>query len=601
MDNAEIKTFLSWPFESDVLMRRQKSLKRQLLDREGISYLKKRIAIFGGSTTTDFKNMLEIFLLAAGIQAEFRESEYNQYYEDSVFPSQEWMEFQPDIVMVFTSFVNLTHLPVMTDSQQEVEKKAKLEYEKYESVWKGIERNYKAVVIQNNFEMPYMCPLGSFDAALYQSHGKFVNILNHLFAKYAQTQPNFYLFDIHRLAASVGLANWHNRFQYYAYKLAMNYDVIPIVALHAAHLMRAILGYSKKCLVLDLDNTLWGGEIGDVGVDGIELGHETPGGEAYVEFQSYVLSLQRRGILLAVCSKNEEDIAKEGFHHPDSVLKVEDFADFKANWDTKDRNIRRIAANLNIGLDSMVFLDDNPAERQLVRENLPEVSVPEVDPTNVFSYIQVLEENGYFEICSLSEDDFLRNETYRQNTQRMELKNQSDSYDEFLKSLDMEAEICSFRPVYFERISQLTNKSNQFNLTTRRYTVADIQRMTEDERYVTLYGRLRDRFGDNGLVSVVIGEVREDELHIILWLMSCRVLKRGMEYAMLNALATHARERNLHRMIGYYYRTKKNNMVSKFYGEMGFQNMSQSESDSVWILDISGEYEDRVHYIKINE
>ena len=429
---------------------------------------------------------------------------------------------------------------------------------------------------------------------------RFVSVLNEKFAVYATTNDGFYVHDFARVAAEIGLAKWHNRFQYHAYKFAMNYDVIPDVAWSAARLIRAILGKTKKVLVLDLDNTLWGGVIGDDGVSGIALGHETPTGEAFTEWQQYVKHLKERGVLLAVCSKNDEETAKEGFSHPDSVLHLEDFVAFHANWEPKNINIRQIAHELNLGLDSFVFIDDNPAERAIVRELVPEVSVPEVDPQDISSYIRAIEGNGYFDTASLSADDFRRSQTYHENRQREELAESVTNYDDFLRSLQMEAEVGVFRDVYFDRIAQLTNKTNQFNLTTRRCTLADIRQMTNDENYITLYCRLKDKFGDNGLISEIIAEKRDDEAHILLWLMSCRVLKRGVEDLMLDELVARARGKGCKALVGYYFPTKKNKVVADMYSDFGFTLLEENDEGTIWELPLIS-YERKNQFIRVQE
>lgn len=591
--------YFTYPYDNELLLRKQKSIKRELLARD-TSYVDKRIAILGGSTTADVRNMLEIFLLEAGIKPAFYESEYNKYYEDAVFPNPALEKFRPDVILVFTSMVNIVHMPLPTDTPTVVEEKIRREYERFHTVWEKLRTQYGAVIIQNNMEPSYEQSLGSLDAVLPAGANRFIAALNERFAAYASTQDNFYLYDLNAAAARVGLNTWHNRFQYYAYKFAMNYDVLPTVAHGIANIVKAILGKTKKCLVLDLDNTLWGGIIGDDGVNGIAIGHETPQAEAYAEFQRYVLRLKERGVILAVCSKNEDDAARSGFTHPDSVLKADDFVAFKANWNPKNVNIREIAHEINIGTDSLVFIDDNPVERQLIRDTMSEVAVPEVDPNDVFSYIRAIEGAGYFETVAISEDDLKRSEAYRGNQLRRELESTVTDYGDFLRSLDMQAEIAPFRPVYFDRIAQLTNKSNQFNLTTLRCTLADISGMAENPQYITIYGRLKDKFGDNGLISVVVGEKRGDELHIILWLMSCRVLKRGMEDAMLDALARAAHCAGMKSMVGYYYPTKKNRMVAHFYEEMGFDCLAADEEQTVWTCPVEG-YAPRNRYIDVQE
>ena len=590
---------LDYPFDWDYILRKQKSLKRTLLARENITYIEKRIAILCGSTVDDIRNTLELFLLQSGIRPSFWQSEYNKYYEDAVFGNAELDEFAPDMILIFTSAANLIEKPVQGESEAAVQAHLEAEMERFARVWEGLAR-YHAVVIQNNMELPYDVGLGSLAAVEPYGISRYIEVLNQRFAAYATSHEGFYLHDLHGLAARVGLCRWHNPAQYFAYKFAMDYDVMPKVALSLAVMIRAILGKNRKCLVLDLDNTLWGGVIGDDGMENIQIGHETAVAEGYTAFQRYVRDLKERGIILAVCSKNENAIARQGFSHPDSVLKLEDFASFYANWEPKDQNIRAIAEELSIGTDSMVFLDDNPAERALVHASLPEVAVPEVRSTEGFSFIRALEDNGYFEPIAISEDDRRRAATYAQNKERRALAAAAGNYDDFLRSLDMRAEIAPFQPVYYDRIAQLTNKTNQFNLTTRRYTRADIVAMAEGGRCITLYGRLADRFGDNGLVSVVVGEMRERELHILLWLMSCRVLKRGMEQAMLDALVSRAREAGCTCIIGYYFPTKKNQMVAALFADFGFEEMEQEGAATKWKLGLDG-YQKKARFIKVEE
>ena len=599
--SINLNCVFTYPYDKDLLMRKQKSIRRELLARPDVDYIDKRIAVLCGSTVDDIKNILELFLLDVGIRPRFYQSEYNKFYEDAVFGNAELDVFQPDIIIVFTSMVNIIERPALGDGYDEVKEKLCMEMGRFTRIWEELTKRFPAaVIIQNNMDLSYETGLGSLDAAEHYGLTRFIESLNRDFADYAVSHENFFLHDLHGLAARIGVLKWHDRFQYYAYKLAMSFDVIPEVSLGLAKIIKGLLGKNKKCLVLDLDNTLWGGIIGDDGMEHIEIGHETPTAEAYTAFQEYVLKLKERGVILAVCSKNEEDIAKSGFNHPDSVLHVEDFVSFHANWKPKNINLRIIAEEINIGTDSLVFIDDNPAERQLVRDTMPEVAVPEVDPVDVFSYIRAIEGAGFFEPVTISEDDRKRNESYRGNIQRRSLEESMQTYDDFLQSLEMEAEIDDFRSVYYDRIAQLTNKSNQFNLTTRRYTRADIEQMANDQHYVTLYGRLRDKFGDNGLISVVIGEKIDDSLHIRLWLMSCRVLKRGMEQMMLDALAARAAADGCKELIGYYYKTAKNKMVSDLYAVFGFEKIMQSGDDTVWRLDLTG-YEKQGKYIALLE
>ena len=598
---TDLQKIFTYPYDNNLLIRKQKSIRRELLARKCVGYIDKRIAILCGSTTDDIKNVLELFLLEAGIRPQFYQSEYNKYYEDAVFGNPEMEAFQPEIIVVFTSVVNILARPVLGDSNDAVRDKHDAEMKRFTQIWEKLTAQYPAaIIIQNNMELSYETGFGNLDVVESYGMTRFIEQLNRSFADYAAMHDNFYLHDLHGLAARIGLSKWHDRFQYYAYKLAMSYDVIPEVSLGLAKIIKGVLGKNKKCLVLDLDNTLWGGIIGDDGMENIEIGHETPTAEAYTAFQQYVLDLKERGVILAICSKNEEEVAKTGFDHPDSVLHVDDFVSFHANWEPKNRNIRAIAEEINIGTDSLVFIDDNPAERQIVRDTMPEVAVPEVDPVDVFSYIRALEGAGYFEPVAISEDDRKRNASYMENKQRKALAGAMESYDDFLQSLDMYAEIDAFQPIYFDRIAQLTNKSNQFNLTTRRYTRADIAQMAAEPQYITLYGRLTDKFGDNGLVSVVIGEKIGNVLHIRLWLMSCRVLKRGMEQMMLDVLVERAMADNCKELMGYYYKTAKNKMVAELYATFGFEKVMQDGDNTVWKLNLEG-YEKQGRFIALKE
>ena len=382
------------------------------------------------------------------------------------------------------------------------------------------------------------------------------------------------------------------------YKYCLCLDAIPAFSYNVACIIKSIYGKNKKALVLDLDNTLWGGVVGDDGVDGIEIGHETSMGQVYSEFQAYLKELKSCGIMLNVDSKNEEENALAGLNHPEGTLKPDDFIYIKANWQPKDLNFTEIAAELNILPESMVFVDDNPAERAIVTGQIPGVSAPHMDAPE--HYITAIDRCGFFEATALSKDDLSRNEMYKANAQRSKLQKSFASYEDYLRSLEMYADIRPFEPVYLSRITQLTNKSNQFNLTTRRYTESEMRERSNDPSYITLYGKLTDKFGDNGVITVVIGHIARDVLDIELWLMSCRVLKRNMEHAMLDTLAAKARQTGVTTLRGYYYRTAKNNMVKDFYRDFGFTLVSSDGDDTVWELPITG-YENKNTVIKVNE
>ena len=593
-----MKEFLRYPFESVKIMKNKRSIRRLLLNSQE-KFIEKKIALLGGSTTSEIKSVLELFLLDAGIKPFFYESEYNRYYEDSLFENQKLDDFQPDFIYIHTGIENIQELPNITDTKEDIERKIENEYERFFAVWENLRKKHTAIIIQDNFVLPYQKHIGNIDCIDIHGYSSFILKLNQKFANCAIENKNIQIHDVHYLAARIGLDSWYDRNFWYAYKFSLSYVAIPQLAFSVANLIKVNLGKSKKCLILDLDNTLWGGVIADEGVNGIKIGKETPLAEAYTEFQQYVLLLKKRGVILAACSKNDEENAKAGFSHPDSILKVEDFVSFKANWQEKHLNIMEIAKEINIGLDSMVFIDDNPMERQIVRENLQMVTVPEIDSDDVSSYVRIIDQAGYFDLIGISEDDLYRNQSYASNIQRNEVKKQFVSYEEFLKSLDMTAEISSFQPIYLERIAQLTNKTNQFNLTTKRYTYSEIEEISKDNNYITLCGRLKDKFGDNGLVSIIIGKKEHNVLHIHLWLMSCRVLKRGMENAMFSMLIKKIKEEKLTEIIGYYYKTQKNAMVDSLYQKLGFELIGKNNEDTIWKLRIEKNYICKNEFINI--
>lgn len=567
-------------------------MRRELLAQER-PRLKKRIAILGGSTTAEIRHVLDLFLLEAGIEPEFFESDYARYYESAVFGDAGLDAFRPDLVYIHTTSRNITSLADFADSPVAVGEQVATEASRYQQIWSSLRSRFACAIVQNNFEAPPYRRLGNLDWQDHRGRTWFIDQLNARLAESSRVVPSVYLHDLRYLAAWYGLGRWHDARAWYSYKYALALDAIPHLAHSLASMFLAIWGLAKKCLVLDLDNTLWGGVIGDDGIERIELGEGTAVGEAHLALQQYVADLARRGVALAVCSKNELAAAQEGLDHPDSALKVSDFAAFKANWEPKHLNIRETALELNLGLESFVFLDDNPAERDLVRTECPEVVVPDVgnDPAH---YVELLDQGRWFEPLSLQQEDFSRTAMYQSNVQRNLLQGQARSYDEFLRSLEMVAEIGPFKSIYFERITQLVNKTNQFNLTTRRYSIAQIQDFAARPDVITLYGRLRDRFGDNGLVSVIIAEQRGVAAHIDTWLMSCRVLKRDFEKAMLDALQAECARRGIAELFGYYYPTKKNGLASRLFGALGFIPVSESPDGSVWRTPVTKERQNRI-------
>jgi len=558
---------IDYPFNSAEILKKKRSLKRQLLEQEGL--LEKRIALLSGSTIGDIADVLAVFLLQFGIKPQFFVGEYNLFYEDIMFKNQELVDFKPELIYIHTSVRNLADSAIRS---------------KLQAVWAKIKEDFACPVIQNNFELPVYS---------YEYDCRKINDLNIQIADHGEQNKDFYINDIQHLSALFGLDKWFNEQDYFLYKYAFSVSAIPLFCYNLAKIIKAIYGKNQKCLVLDLDNTLWGGVVGDVGIMGIELGMESAVGESYIAFQKYAKALHDKGIFLAVCSKNEERIAKEAFSNPNMVLKLDDIAVFCANWNSKAENLLTIAEQLNILPESMVFVDDNPAERELVRQVLPDVKTPEAN--SVIDFIRLIEGAGYFYTVNLSEEDIKRNEYFAADIKRNEMKQTFVDYGEYLNSLQMLSQIRPFDSEHLDRITQLINKTNQFNLTTTRYSLSEIEKIAEDSKYVTLYVTLDDKFGSNGIISVLIGEIIDNALHMRSWVMSCRVFKRELELAIFDRLVEICKERKVEKLIGYYYKTKKNGFVSSLFADFGFDSVTEEK----WEFDLTAAYQNRNKHIKI--
>lgn len=582
-----------YPIDAKCLIKKKRQIKKVLL-ANGERRISVRIAVLGGSTTNEVVDQLELFLLQYGIEGVFYQSEYGQYWQDAMFDNQELSQFAPEVIYIHTNWRNITAFPGVEDTRKDIDTMLDAEYKRFESMWEELDKQYHCPIIQNNFDRPNYRLMGNRD--IWDIHGRsnYISRLNQKFYEYAAVKENFYINDLDYISADYGLSQWNSAVHWHMYKYAMNVDAIPFVANSVANLVKSLYGKNKKVVVLDLDNTLWGGVVGDDGVEGIAVGPEVPYGQIYAEFQSYCKALKQIGVVLAVDSKNDEANALAGLNHPDGVLRPDDFVCIKANWEPKDRNIQTMAAELTLGADSFVFVDDNPAEREIVSRNIPGIAVTNAD--KVEDFIRVIDHGGYFEATTLSADDMRKTEMYHAKAQAARAVAAFSDYGEYLDSLQMKALIRRFEPMYIQRIAQLTNKSNQFNLTTLRCTEGDIQAMSDDVHFICLYGKLKDKFADNGVVTVIAGEQIQNCLHMRLWLMSCRVLKRGLEDAMMNTLVEDAKRRGIDKIIGYYYPTTKNSMVKDFYSTMGFSKCTVDKADnSVWELNVQAYLPKELH------
>ncbi len=579
---------LATPGCEDVL--RLSSLRRKAIQK-GLQPQQQtvRLAVLGGYTPYPLNELIAHYLatapVSAPLSAEYFLGDYDNYIAEIVEESSRLYQFKPEIVLLLPSHRRCHYSGELFDPREKQESEARRAAAQILDLCRLTNSRTGAEVILANFPLPARHDPGSYRTRTLASDWtfrKFVNLELGLTAP-----PYVHICDVEFLSARRGtLAAWDAR-AWFESKQPYGRELMPDVAREAAHLIASLRQSPKKVAVLDLDNTLWGGVIGDDGLGGIEIGDTSPRGEAFKTFQQYLLSLTRRGVLLAVCSKNDHDKAVEPFEkHPEMALHMKDFVSFKANWQPKSENIRQIATELNLGLDSLVFIDDNPAEIEIVRQFVPEVSTLLLGP-DPSEYVDLLQDARYFEPRSITPEDVERVSQYKQEAQRQELLSAVTDMDAYLESLQMEAVIREFRDVDVPRISQLINKSNQFNLTTRRRTEAQVQSVMADPSYFHFTVRLQDRFGDYGLISVVIGKVAGEEAEIDTWLMSCRVLKRQVEDEVLNQIARLSRLRGCSRVRGVYLPTAKNSMVRDHYPSLGFTPVSDSPDRLDFNLDLA--------------
>lgn len=587
---------LEYPFDSAGVLRKKRALKKRCLEQRE-NWLEIRIAVLCGSTVADICDILELFLLNEGIRPQFYQSEFGKYWEDAVFDNPELEHFRPQVIWIHTSTRNINSMPDITDSENHIKDKLKQEEDKLLMMWEQLEKRYGCPIIQNNFERPLYRILGNQDIADEAGGSNFVFRLNDYIYRYKQSHANFYVHDVDGISSCFGLRSWQEPRYWYLYKYALNINAIPEFSYNLFTIVKSLFGKNKKVLALDADNTLWGGVIGDCGAENIELGAETASGQMYLEWQQYIRRLKKCGILLAIVSKNEQKSVEEGLEHPSGVLRAKDFAVVRSNWENKDINLQYIAEALNIGLEQIVFIDDNPAERRLVETNLPMVSIVNEDKAERF--IQVLDAAGYYESTVLTKEDLKRNDMYRENEKRSRFQETFVDYDDFLKNLQMKAVIKKFEPLYVSRITQLINKTNQFNFTMLRCTEEEVRRIMLDSSYMTLYGQLSDVFGDNGIVSLMIGEKKNSILHICLFVMSCRVFKRNMEYAMMDAAVVWCMDNQIEKIKGYYIAGAKNQILKEKFAEFGFVKQDEDENgNSTWELEID-HYQNKNHVINL--
>jgi len=547
-----------------------------------------RIALLSSFTMAQFAALFELYLFGAGIDASIYMPDYGTLRQEVLDPGSRIYAEQPTTVIVATGWRDLTQVPTAGQSAAQVQQMIAAEVAEWATLWKTLHDRLGCQVVQNNFDAPPWRTLGNHEAR--EGGGLAGHIARVNLALQDAAPPYVTVHDLDHLSASHGRWTWGDERYFHLAKIPCAPECQVDYAHSMASLIAAQRGRSKKCLVLDLDNTLWGGVIGDDGLGGIRLGQGDAEGEAFLAVQRYAKGLRARGVVLAVCSKNDHAIAREVFdRHPDMILRYEDISCFVANWNDKASNLRLIARALNIGLDALVFVDDNPAERLLVRQFVPEVAVPEL-PADPADYVRALDRHRYFQTVGLTAEDYRRADFYRANVARAQAETSAAGLDQFLQSLRMTARVGPINELSLDRSTQLINKSNQFNLTTRRYSSAEVLALTQDPSWITLTVSLTDRFGDNGLISVLLARLQGEVLEIDTWLMSCRVLKRGVEHLALHLLCERATARGCERIRGTYVPTAKNALVAAHYPSLGFRAVGEAAGAgrTCWELALEG-------------
>lgn len=530
------------------------------------------LAVLGNCATQHLAIAIKGYAYEENIGLNVYDADYNQIDAQVMDEQSELYAFTPDFTLFYlcTEKIYEEFCGLPSNTRKEFAAHVMQKIERY---WNCVNQHCQTHILQFNFIPIDDRVFGNFGNKMEDSFIYQIRKLNYLLMEKCRQYSNVFVIDIDYLLQVFGQDSVRDEKMYYVAKMPLSTKILPVAAEQVVKVIKSIKGKIKKCIILDLDNTLWGGVIGDDGIENIQIG-ELGIGHAFSELQMWLRELRKRGILLAVCSKNEEDIAKEPFlRHPEMVLKMEDISMFVANWEDKGTNIKQIQKTLNIGMDSIVFLDDNPFERNLVKSMIPEITVPDLpdDPAQYLKYVKSL---NLFETASYSEADKDRTKQYQEEAGRVQLQQQYESYEDYLESLEMMAEVKPFDKFHFSRIAQLTQRSNQFNLRTVRYTEQEIEKLASDEGHLTLYFTLKDKFGDYGLISVVIMDKLDlGTLFISEWLMSCRVLKRGVEEFVADEIIQTAYENGFHTVVGEYIRTPKNNMVSELYGKMGFERI----------------------------
>lgn len=536
-----------------------------------------KIAVLGSCSIQFFVFVLRYLLKEEGICSNIYEGEYNAIYSEICNPTSGIYSFKPEVVILLPDYRDIIDIPDLLEDKTEVKKKIDSTVRYYQEMWIKLQELHVKYVIQSNFVIPNIHQLGNLENTYLFGRNFFYRKVNEALVE--TKYSNVCIADLDALACDIGKNQWFDYSAYFLNKAGYRLEYIGQAVYLFVQLIKAYKGNIKKCLILDLDNTLWGGVVADEGYNKIQLDPNHPIGEAYQFFQEYIMLLKRRGVILAVCSKNDESIAKEPFLKNEFMkLGLEDISCFVSNWDEKTNNLIAIAEKINIGLDSLVFFDDNPIERELVRKTLPEVQVIEVSE-NPENYVQDIEREKPFEWLAITKEDTTRTQSYSANIKRSSMARQYENYHDFLRDLKMEAKSGLVDENSIDRFVQLINKSNQFNLRTMRYTRENVLQFSSSSKYRCIYIELKDKFSNYGIIACVILKKIGTDCFIDSWVMSCRVLRRDVEKYTFNTILKYSLEMKCNRIIGEYIPTRKNQLVKDLFTNLDFDKISDKIKD----------------------
>jgi len=541
-----------------------------------------KIAILADTASQLVTQAIKGYGIENKVNFEIFEADYNQIDHQIFDPTSELYKFAPDFLIILKSTEHLTkHFYTLDRDKKENFAATQIEY--IDVLYQTISQKLNCYILITNFIELNDSVFGNYASKVVSSFSYQIKRLNLNLMDYCQNRNKVYIIDVDSQITQLGYQQTFDPKMYFIADMVFNIDFLPYLAKNIYDIILAISGSFKKCIILDLDNTLWGGIIGDDGIDGIEIGN-LGNGKIFSELQLWVKQLKQRGIIIAICSKNTEEIALEPFKtHPEMVLRLEDIAIFVANWKNKADNIRFIQTVLNIGMDSMVFIDDNPFERELVKKEIPEITVPSL-PEDTAEYLIFLKSLNLFETASFTLDDEYRTVKYQKEAERSFLQNSFANMDDFLANLEMVSEVKPFLGFNIPRVSQLSQRSNQFNLRTIRYSEQELIEISTDSNYYTFSFSLVDKYGDNGLIAfVILNKIDESTLFIENWVMSCRVLKRGMEIFTLDYVVSNAKLNGFNKIVAEYIPTKKNTLVKEHYSSLGFELLPNNQ----YVLDLN--------------